>query len=176
MTMTEFFADYYWVLWIGLILLFVIVEVTTVEFTFLMLAIGSVGGLLAGLFGGEFWLQVIVAAIVSLLLLFTVRPPLLRALKRGGDQTKTGVEALLGLAGIVVVPVVGGDPAAGPGQVKLSNGETWSARLLAPEGSGTLDTGTPVVVTAIEGSTAVVVPGTTPPSKPVSPTNQGSLS
>lgn len=156
--MIEFFTQYSWIIWVALILLFVIVEVASVEFTFLMLAIGSVGGLLAGSFGAPFWLQVIVAAIVAILLLFTVRPPLLRALKRGGDPTLSNVEALLGQRGTVVVPLANrpGDPALG--QVKLTNGETWTARLLAPNGEGEIDTGTTVVVTAIEGSTAVVVP------------------
>jgi membrane protein implicated in regulation of membrane protease activity len=156
--MADFFAQYAWTIWIALILLFVIVEVVTVEFTFLMLAIGSVGGLLTGLFGGPFWLQVIVAAVLALLLLFTVRPPLLRALKRGGDPTPSNVEALLGLGGSVVVAIPGGEVHPGIGQVKLANGETWTARLLAPAGVDILDTGSAVVVTAIEGSTAVVVP------------------
>ncbi|GAA4264636.1 hypothetical protein GCM10022256_02480 [Frondihabitans peucedani] len=162
--MIEFFTDYSWVLWVALVLLFVIVEVATVDFTFLMLAIGSVGGLLAGLFGAPFWLQIIVAAVVSILLLFTVRPPLLRALKRGGDPTPSNIEALLGARGVVVVPLIDRQGDSGLGQVKLSNGETWTARLLAPTGQDSLDTGATVVVTAIEGSTAVVVPGERTPS------------
>ncbi|AMM20784.1 hypothetical protein AX769_12330 [Frondihabitans sp. PAMC 28766] len=160
----ELFTEFSWVIWAALILLFIIVEVATVEFTFLMLAIGSVGGLLTSLFGGPFWLQILVAAVVSILLLFTVRPPLLRALKRGGDPALSNVEALLGLRGEVLLPIT---PDPGPralGQVKLTNGETWTARMLAPDGTRTLVTGTTVVVTAIEGSTAVVVPAerTTP--------------
>ncbi|MBF4577387.1 NfeD family protein [Frondihabitans sp. VKM Ac-2883] len=156
--LVDFLQQYSWVVWLALILIFIIIEVTTVEFTFLMLAIGSVGGLLTGLLGGPFWLQVIVAAVVSVLLLFSVKPPLLRALKRGGDPTPSNVEALLGLGGSVVVPIPGGEVHPGLGQVKLANGETWTARLLAPAGVSLLDTGSAVVVTAIEGSTAVVVP------------------
>lgn len=157
--MIEFFTDYAWIVWIGLILLFVIVEVATVEFTFLMLALGGVGGLLAGFFGAPFWLQVIVGGIVAILLLFAVRPRLLRALKRGGDPAPSNVEALIGIHGTVVIPLVARRGEPGLGQVKLSNGETWTARRLAPDGEeNILDTGATVVVTAIEGSTAVVVP------------------
>lgn len=151
-------TQYAWIIWIALVLLFVVVEVTTLELTFLMLAIGSVGGLLADLFGAPWWLQIVVAAVLAVLLLFTVRPPLLRALGRGGDPTPSNVEALLGLGGSVVVPIPGGEVHPGLGQVKLANGETWTARLLAPAGVSLLDTGSAVVVTAIEGSTAVVVP------------------
>lgn len=154
----ELLTTYSWIIWLALILLFIIVEVSTVEFTFLMLAVGSVGGLVTGALGGPFWLQIIVAALLSILLLFAVRPPMLRSLKRGGDPTPSNIDALLGIRGEVVLPI---PPAPGPralGQVKLANGETWTARLLAPEGTITLDTGTAVVVTAIEGSTAIVVP------------------
>lgn len=96
-------TQYAWILWLALILIFVIVEMITLEFTFLMLAVGSVGGLVTGLIGAPFWIQVPVAAILAALLLFTVRPPLLRLLKRGGDPTPSGADALLGLAGSVVL-------------------------------------------------------------------------
>jgi membrane protein implicated in regulation of membrane protease activity len=157
-------TQYAWIIWIALVLLFVVVEVTTLELTFLMLAVGGLGGLLADLFGAPWWLQIVVAAVIAVLLLFTVRPPLLRALGRGGDPTPSNVEALLGLRGTVVVPL-----SPDGGQVKLSNGDTWTARLLlagpgsekaavAAPSAPVLDTGSPVVVTAIEGSTALVVP------------------
>ena len=42
-----------WVAWLALILVFLIVEVLTLDFTFLMLAIGSFGGLIAGLVGAR---------------------------------------------------------------------------------------------------------------------------
>ncbi|GAA4683778.1 NfeD family protein [Frondihabitans cladoniiphilus] len=154
----EDLLTYSWVLWLALILVFVIVEVATVEFTFLMLALGSVAGLLTAAFGGPFWLQVLVAALVSVLLLFAVRPRMLRALKRGGDPTLSNIEALLGTRAEVILPIVDGAGPRNLGQVKLANGETWTARLLAPEGAGVIESGTTVVVTAIEGSTAVVVP------------------
>ncbi|PPF12301.1 NfeD family protein [Rathayibacter sp. AY1A5] len=145
-------TQYAWILWLALILIFVIVEMITLEFTFLMLAVGSIGGLLTGLVGAPFWVQVPVAAVLAALLLFTVRPSLLRLLKRGGDPTPSGADALLGLSGSVVL--------AGPGagQVKLANGETWTVRLSPLVEDRTLGVGERVVVTAIEGATAVVVP------------------
>ena len=148
-----------WVVWLALILIFIIVEVNTLEFTFLMLALGSVGGLVTGLIGAPWWMQLIVAAVLAQLLIFVVRPPLLQRLRRGGDPTPSNVEALLGLGGTVTLTFQDG-----AGQVKLSNGDIWSARLA----SGTSDTepvtGTRVVVTAIEGATAVVAPAETAPA------------
>jgi membrane protein implicated in regulation of membrane protease activity len=144
---------YAWIVWLALILLFVIVEVSTVDFTFLMLAVGSLGGLLTGLLGGPWWLQILVAGVISLVLLFAVRPALRRALSRGGDATPSNVAALLGQSGTVMDDFVGGQ-----GHVKLANGETWTARLSQATTDRPVDTGERVVVTAIEGATAVVIP------------------
>ncbi|MCU1585099.1 MAG: NfeD family protein [Microbacteriaceae bacterium] len=149
----DILITYAWIVWLALILLFTIVEVSTVDFTFLMLAVGSLGGLITGLFGGPWWLQILVAGVISLVLLFAVRPALRRALSRGGDQTPSNVAALLGQSGTVMDDFVGGR-----GHVKLANGETWTARLSQATTERPVDTGERVVVTAIEGATAVVIP------------------
>lgn len=149
----DFLTTYAWVFWLALILIFVIVEVASVDFTFLMLALGSLGGLISGLLGAPWWLQIIIAAVLSLLLLFFVRPPLQRLLRRGADPARSNVDALLGMEGRVVR-----DFAAGGGYVKLANGETWTSRLSHLTEDRQLVEGERVVVTAIEGATAVVVP------------------
>lgn len=141
-----------WVFWLALILVFIIIEVNTLEFTFLMLALGSVGGLVAGLLGAPWWLQFIIVAVLALVLVLFVRPPLLRALGKGGDPARSNVDALIGLGGVIVV-----DFRRGAGQVKLANGDTWTSRLAGGVETD-LDEGTRVVVTAIDGATAVVIP------------------
>jgi membrane protein implicated in regulation of membrane protease activity len=151
--MMEFLDSYAWIFWLGLILLFVVIEMLTLEFTFLMIAIGSLGGLIAGVFGAPWYLQIVVAGILSLLLLLTLRPPLLRLLKRGGDPTKSNVDALLGLEGLVVDQVT-----STAGQVKLANGDIWTARVSPLTENRELRRGERVLVTAIDGATAVVVP------------------
>ncbi|GAA3868075.1 NfeD family protein [Leifsonia kafniensis] len=151
--MDVFLADYGWIVWLVLILIFVTIEMVTLELTFLMMALGGLGGLLSGLLGAPWWLQLIIAVVLSLVLLFGIRPPLLRALKRGGDPSKTNVDALLGLGGRVVRSV-----GANGGQVRLDNGETWTARLSPGVAPRDLQPGEIVSVTAIDGATAVVVP------------------
>lgn len=149
--MLDFLTSSAWIVWLALILTFAIIEVTTLEFTFLMLALGSLGGLLSGLLGIPWWAQIIVAGILSILLLFAVRPPLLRALKRGGDPARSNVDALIGLHGVVTV-----DFSGSANHVKLANGETWTAQLV--DADRALVEGETVVVTAIDGATAVVAP------------------
>lgn len=152
----DFLADYAWIAWLALILIFVIIEMATLQFIFLMLAVGSLGGLVAGVLGVPWWVQLIVAAVLSVLLLFAVRPPLLRRLSRGADPARSNVDALLGLTGVVT-----NDYSGNASHVKLANGETWTAKLIEDR---PLVEGEKVVVTAIDGATAVVVPTERTPS------------
>ena len=149
----DFLIDYAWVPWVSLILIFLVIEVFTLDFTFLMLAIGSVAGLLSSFTDLNFWVQIVIAAVVSVLLIFAVRPPLIRRLHRGDDPTLSNIEALLGQPAVVATDFVGAN-----GYVKLTNGETWTARLTPTTASYRLQIGDPVVVISIDGATAVVEP------------------
>ncbi|MFC5931002.1 NfeD family protein [Cryobacterium melibiosiphilum] len=144
---------YLWIAWLVLILVFVIIELLSLEFTFLMLSIGSLGGLGANLIGLDWWLQIVVAAVLSMLLILTIRPFLLRAMRRGEDPARSNVDALIGMAGRVMSTIND----AG-GLVKLSNGETWSARLSPAAPLRVVEPGVPVSVAAIDGSIAIVTP------------------
>jgi membrane protein implicated in regulation of membrane protease activity len=137
-------TQYAWIVWLVLILVFATIEVFTLEMTFLMLALGSVAGLLSGLFGIPWWAQFIIAAVVAVALILTLRPPLLRMLRRGGDPARSNIDALIGAEGSVVV--------------RLQNGETWTARLSPITEQADVAVGERVLVTGIDGATAVVVP------------------
>jgi membrane protein implicated in regulation of membrane protease activity len=151
--MADFLASYSWTIWLVLVLVFLIVEMFSLEFTFLMIALGSVGGLVSSLVGVPWFAQIIIAGLLALLLIFTIRPPLLRALRRGGDPTKSNVDALIGLEGIVTTRLTGDG-----GHVKLSNGDVWTARVSSITDAADVDLGQRVLVTAIDGATAFVVP------------------
>ncbi|KAF2412928.1 hypothetical protein B1729_12605 [Microbacterium sp. B35-04] len=147
MELIETVEQWAWIGWLVLILVFLVIEMLTLDFTFLMLSIGGLAGLVADLLGAPIWLQVIIAAAVSAILLLVLRPPLLRRLRRGEDPTPSNIDALIGLRGTVISSI-----GAHGGQVKLANGDIWTARTE----SGDLDPGTPVRVNRIEGATAVV--------------------
>src|SRR6478609_5308674 len=147
-----------WIVWLVLILIFVVIEMLTLDLVFLMIALGSLGGLVSGAFGAPWWVQLLIAAALSVVLIFFIRPPLLRALRRGADPAKSNVAALIGMGGVVVSTV-----SRTTGQVKLAIGETWTARLAEPAptlapGPQELVPGEHVVVVSIEGATAVVAP------------------
>lgn len=141
-----------WIGWIVLIALFLVIEMLTLDFTFLMLAFGSVLGLVSDLIGLPFWAQVIVAAVAAALFIFFLRPPLLHRLRRGEDPTKSNVDALLDLRGTVLQDIT-----EITGQVKLSNGDTWTAR--SADGTAIIR-GSRIAVSQISGATAIVRPVT----------------
>jgi membrane protein implicated in regulation of membrane protease activity len=105
--------------------------------------------------GGPFWLQIVVACAVAALLLFTLRPWLLRHLRDRVPLVETNAAAHVGRLALVV-----SDVTETSGRVKLA-GEVWSARLVddgVPGSSGLLPEGSEVRVVRIDGATAVVEP------------------
>lgn len=150
MELLQTIEQWAWIAWLVLMLLFLVIEMLTLDLTFLMLSIGGLAGLGSDLLGAPLWLQVIVAAAVAAILLFTLRPPLLRRLRRGEDLRPSNVDALIGLDGRVLATV-----SHGSGQVQLANGDIWTARTDAP---GQLEPGVRVRVARIDGATAYVSP------------------
>ena len=146
-------TQYLWIVWLVFILVAVIIELLTLEFTFLMIAVGSLGGLGANLLGWPWWLQIGLVAVLSVLLILIIRPFMLRYLRKGEDPTPSNIDALSGMTARVLLAI--NDHG---GQVKLANGETWTARLSDVTEHRLVEIGERVIVTAIEGSTAVVVP------------------
>lgn len=147
--------EWAWVVWLVLIALFLVVEMFSLEFTFLMLSLGSVAGLVSSAFIEPFWAQAVIAAVVAAALLFTVRPPLLRRFRRGGSNARFGTEALIGMHGVVQETVT-----AISGQVKLDNGDIWTARVRQHDPE--LAPGTPIAVQTIDGAIARVASAPTP--------------
>ncbi len=153
--MIDFVVSHGWVAWLAVALIFLVIEMFTLEFTALMLAVASLGGVGLGLTPLPFWAQVIIVSLLSLVLILFLRPPLLRWLKRDSDPTKSNVDALEGLRGVVLSDIAQDVI----GTVKLSNGETWTARLEPGIPSNmALEIGQEIILVAVSGATAIVRP------------------
>lgn len=135
-----------WLLWLGAALVLVGIEAATVDFMFLMLAGGALGGSAAAALGAPVAVQAIVAAVVAVVMLVTVRP-WLKGRFSVGELEKMGTEAQIGRSAFVLDRV-----SATGGRVKLS-GEAWTARSSTGE---VIEPGEEVVVDSIQGATAVV--------------------
>ena len=130
-----------WWMWFLAALVFGIIEVLTITFVFLMFAIAAIaaGGTLA---------QITVFVVVSILLIFALRPLMKGRIQRSGEDVRTNADALIGKTGYVTQLVGERD-----GRIQFSGGE-WSAR----SAEGLIPVGTEVTVVAIDGATAVVQP------------------
>lgn len=151
--MLEFLTTYGWIIWVALILVFAIIEMLTLDFLFLMLGLGSVGGLIAQVAGAPWWVQIIVAAALAVVLLIFLRPSLLRHLKRGADPAKSNVEALTGQSGRALTEIT-----HETGQARLGNGDVWTARIPDTDDAVVVKPGQQLTVLAIQGATAIVAP------------------
>ncbi|WP_119697838.1 NfeD family protein [Microbacterium halotolerans] len=152
-------TDYAWIGWIAIIAILLVIEMLSGELTFLMLSIGGVAGVVSSLLGAPIWLQVIVVAVVAVILLLFIRPPLLKRVKRPRDPQKFNVDALMGIAGTVQQAV---SPTTGT--VKLSNGQTWTARTSTAR---QIPSGALIYVQQVSGATVYVT------DQPIPPTNTG---
>ena len=137
-----------WLWWWGAALLLIVIEVVSLDLVLLMFAGGAIAAGIATMLGAAFPLQIVVFAVVSVLLLVSIRPWLLRHLRDRVPLVETNAAAQVGRLAMVVqeVDVHGG-------RIKLS-GEVWSARS-AHEGVRRA-VGTEVRVVAIDGATAVI--------------------
>ncbi|HUW17125.1 MAG TPA: NfeD family protein [Actinomycetes bacterium] len=144
-----------WVWWVVVALALAAVEVLSLDLIFGMIAVGALAAGIVAVAGGSFMFQVLSAAVVSLLLLFAVRPIALRHL-RSSPQARTNVEALVGSGALVLQRVD-----RHTGLVKLG-GEDWTARSLSPDSS--FEPGANLTVVRIDGATAIVDRPAPPPA------------
>ena len=144
--MIDWLAEHAWVGWLGFAVALSVVELMSLDLVLLMFALGALGAAVVAGLGGPLWLAILAFVVVSLVLLFLVRPPLVERL-HAGPTVKTGHANLVGRDAIVLEPVdkVGG-------RLRLA-GELWSARA---DGNETYATGAEVRVVRIDGATAVV--------------------
>jgi membrane protein implicated in regulation of membrane protease activity len=144
-----------WLWWIVTALLLGIAEMISLSLVLAMLGGGALAAALVALAGGPWWAQWLTMGVVAAVLLVTLRPWLLRVLRRRGGVVETNAAAIVGRTAVVVSDVDGTT-----GRVKLS-GDIWSARC---DTGVVIATGATVSVTRIDGAVAVVVPYTPPPT------------
>ena len=137
------------IVWLVLIVVFLLIEASTVMLVSTWFAVGSLAALLLSLLGASVGLQVAVFVIVSAVLLTALRPLVRKHIKP--KLTKTNVDAVVGSTGLVTVAI---DNVSAVGQVKLG-AMYWTARS---ESGEPIPQGALVRVARIEGVKAFVEP------------------
>ena len=137
------------VVWLALIVVFLLIEASTVTLVSTWFAVGALAALIAGLLNAPVWLQVMVFVLVSAAALSALRPLVRRYVTP--KITKTNVDAVIGSTGLVTVAI---DNVSAVGQVKLG-AMYWTARSTA---GNRIPEGTLVQVDRIEGVKVFVTP------------------
>ena len=139
-------------LWMIAALAAVGIEIFTVDLTFGLIAVGAATATISAVAGAPLWAQAVIGVGVSLAGIAFVRPLALKHLRKSSGMTRTGVDALPGSRARAISEVTRDD-----GRITLK-GEVWSARLDVDVTSEPVADGTDVIVTRIDGATALVYP------------------
>lgn len=137
------------IVWLGLMIVFGVIEAATVGLVSLWFAVGALAALIVAVFSDSILLQIGVFLVGSVATLVIVRP--LARKYVNGRRVPTNADRVIGQAGVVVREI---DSVTGQGQVELA-GQMWSAK---GEGEGVIPTGTRVTVLSIEGVKVLVRP------------------
>lgn len=150
----DWLAESPWLAWLGIALVLAAIEAITVDFVFVMLAGGALAGAVTAGVGGGLTAQVVAAVVTAIVLLLVVRPVVKKHLVDGEVEHNIGAASLVGREARVLAEVTDSD-----GRIKLA-GDTWTARTA--EGAHPIPAGADVIVVALQGATAIVVPAATP--------------
>jgi len=139
----------HWI-WLGLTILFAIIEALTLGLTTIWCALAAIVLIFLSFLPIAFEFQVLIFLAISAVLLFFTRPLAIKKFKTG--KVKTNVDSLAGKHALVIKQITEFDR----GEVKL-NGQIWSAKL--EEGAAAaMSEGTKCEVIKIEGVQAIVRP------------------
>lgn len=134
--------EYIWIGWLAFIVLAVIAEASSAALVSIWFIPGAIVSLVLSLFDVPLWVQFVVFAVVSTVLLLSTRRLVKKFLKGKGQPTNA--DAVIGQKAIVTERVSNIEET---GAVKLM-GKEWSARS---DGDETFDVGDVVTVKEISG-------------------------
>lgn len=137
------------ILWLVLLVVFILVEASTVTVVSIWFAAGAVMALIVAMLGGPAWLQILAFFVVSIVLLLSLRPVVRKYFTP--RLTKTNVDSVIGTVGIVTAEI---NNIEASGTVKLGAME-WTARSTSGE---RICVGSRVRADRVEGVKVYVTP------------------
>ena len=129
-------------IWVGVMVIFGVLEAATVGLTSIWFVVGAIGGLIVSMLGGQIWLQLVVFFIVSIGSMIAARPLVVKYINQA--TTATNADRVLGAIARVTEAI---DNTVPMGAVYV-DGKTWSARS---ESGEKIAAGTLVRVLRMEG-------------------------
>ncbi len=148
--MTNWMSEHAWAIWLSLAFLLAVAETVSLELVLIMFAAGALAGAgVAVVAPTLWWLQVLVAAGVSVGMLLLLRPTLM-ARVRNLPGYRSSTDKMVGSTGTAVSRI---DRSGGEINV---DGQSWTARAYLTD--LVIEQGAEVEVFEIDGAIAVVYP------------------
>ena len=113
--------DQMWIIWLAIIAVSVIVELTTAALVSIWCVIGALFALVMSLFGAPLWSQILVAIVVTIGCLLGIRPFALKVFKK--DNYSSNSNSLIGTKTRLLTAITEDDN----GTVKI-NDVVWTAK------------------------------------------------
>lgn len=137
-----------WIIWLSIFVLALIIESLSPELVSMWFALGGIIALIISFIPGvAWWISIVVFVVVSATAIFTLRPILVKFMKR--NEVSSNVDDLIHKKGLITKEASPTDH----GEVKI-NGVIWTA---VPEDENeTINQGTSVEVIRIEGNKLIV--------------------
>ena len=110
--------------WLGMIILFLVIEMITISLVSIWFVGGSLAGFLTAWLTGKLWIQLLVFLVVSIILLLLLRPLARKLAVKQKDQMVSGAKAMIGRQAIVTEEI---DTVHAKGAVQI-NGQYWTAK------------------------------------------------
>ncbi len=138
-----------YLLWLGLVIVFGIVEAATMGLTSIWFAVGALAAMLSAVCRAPLGLQIAVFVAVSAAAVWLTRGKVQNQFNQGREATNA--DRILGHVGVVQEGI---DNQMAVGLVKV-DGTLWTARSVSGD---PIPAGTEVIITAIEGVKVLVEP------------------
>jgi len=148
--LTDWLGDNSWAIWLSLAFLLGIAEIMSLDLVLIMLAVGALAGAVVAVAAPSlWWLQILVASGISIMMLLLLRPTLL-AKVRSMPGYRSSAAKIVGSSGVATSQI---DRSGG--EIKV-DGQSWSARPYSSD--LVIEQGTEIEVYEIDGVIAVVYP------------------
>jgi membrane protein implicated in regulation of membrane protease activity len=148
--LTDWLGDNSWAIWLSLAFLLGIAEIMSLDLVLIMLAVGALAGAgIAVIAPSLWWLQLLVASGISIMMLLLLRPTLL-AKVRSMPGYRSSTAKMVGSSGVATSQI---DKSGG--EIKV-DGQSWTARPYSSD--VVIEQGTEIEVYEIDGAIAVVYP------------------
>ena len=139
--------DVFSIVWLVAAIIFLIIEALSVQLISIWLAGGAIIAMVLALLNVNFWIQALIFAVVSLVLIILTRPLVKRILNKKIEATNA--DRSIGKEASVTSEI---NNVLGKGQVNLS-GQIWSARS---SDDSVINVGETVIVEKIDGVKLIV--------------------